>query len=96
MQVNPDHIPIDTPVIAYSRTRQTKEFGVVAGIEQGDVGDGRSRTGVRFTRRQLASLRKRIVYLIRFQGRPTQQIERVDAAHTITGAEQVKITCMST
>ena len=96
MQVNPDRIPIDTPVIAYSRTRQTKEFGVVVGFEQGDVGNGRSRTGVRLTRRQLMSVRQRTIYQIRFQGRAIQEIERVRAVHATTFAEQVQITRIPT
>ena len=82
-------IPVGTAVLAYSRTHQTKEFGKVMSFETGASGDGRSRTGVRLTRRQLAALKKKVTYVILFQGREVESEERVNAYHHLTGSSQV-------
>ena len=83
-------IPNGTPVVAYSRKKQTKEYGVVIDSQVGLAGNGRSRSGVRLTRRQLSALSKRIVYVIEFQGREIPEEERVDSRHPTTGAKQVR------
>ena len=82
-------IPIGTAVVAYSRTRQTREYGTVISFQTGVSGDGRSRTGVPLTRRQLAARQNKVTYVILFQGREIEEEERVDAKHHQTGASQV-------
>ena len=83
-------IEVGDAVIAYSATRQTREFGEVTRVSQGVVGDGRSRTGVRLTRRQLQSMRAKTVYTVCFKGRPIHEEEQVSERHPQTGSMQVR------
>ena len=82
-------IAIGDAVIAYSVTRKTREFGEVIRVSEGVVGDGRSRTGVRLTRRQLQTLRAKHVYTVCFKGRSTHEEEQVSETHPQTGSVQV-------